>query len=328
MSTSLRSLLAFTIAQYLALKQALGRQYAVERKVLQRLDAFLLPLGDLDPATFARWCHGQGHLRSGVRRKRMRIVRNLCLYRRRHEPACFVPDPSQFPPPHQPISPYIFAEAEIAKLVHAAGSLVPAPAAPLRPQVLRLAIVLLYTTGMRRGEMARLRVGDYDPVERTLLVRESKFHKSRLLPLSQDGVREINDYFEARRAHGRSLAVGEPLLLSNRRKSGSGYTGGGLAQGIRALLWAVEIKTPAGALPRVHDFRHTFAVHALLRWYRSGVDVRAKLAFLATYMGHVSIASTEYYLHFVDELAAAASERFVRHCGALVTPATTTGGPR
>lgn len=328
MSSPLRSLLAFTIAQYLALKQALGRQYAVERKVLQHLDAFLVPLGDLDPATFACWCHGQGQLRSGVRRKRMRIVRNLCLYRRRHEPACFVPDPSQFPPPHQPISPYIFAEAEIARLVHAAGSLVPAPAAPLRPQVLRLAIALLYTTGMRRSEMARLRVGDYDPGERTLLVRESKFHKSRLLPLSQDGVREINAYFEARRAHGRSLAVAEPLLLSNRRKNGSGYSGGGLAQGIRALLQAAEIKTPAGALPRVHDLRHTFAVHALLRWYRSGVDVRAKLAFLAAYMGHVSIASTEYYLHFVDELAAAASDRFVRHCGALVTPAAPTGGPR
>lgn len=328
MSSPLRSLLTFTIAQYLALKQALGRQYAVERKVLQHLDAFLVPLGDLDPATFARWCHGQGHLRSGVRRKRMRIVRNLCLYRRRHEPACFVPDPSQFPPPHQPISPYIFAEAEIANLVHAAASLVPAPAAHLRPQVMRLAIALLYTTGMRRGEMARLRVGDYDPGERTLLVRESKFHKSRLLPLSQDGVREINGYFEARRAHGRSLAVAEPLLLSNRRKNGSSYSGGGLAQGIRALIQALEIKTPAGALPRVQDFRHTFAVHALLRWYRSGVDVRTKLAFLAAYMGHVSIASTEYYLHFVDELAAAASERFVRHCGALVTPVATTGGPR
>ena len=87
------------------------------------------------------------------------------------------------------------------------------------------------------------------------------------------------------------------------------------------------------ALVRRHlqGARHADAalhVHALVRWYHSGVDVRAKLPFLSAYMGHVSIASTEYYLHFVDELAAAASDRFVRHCGALVTPAATTGGPR
>jgi len=328
MSTSLGSALGSTISQYLALKQALGRRYAVERKVLRYLDVFLVPLGsDLDPETFARWCHSQEHLRSGVRRKRMRIVRNLCLYRRRSEPACFVPDSSQFPLSHQPLSPHIFAEAEIAKLVHAAGSLVPTTRAPLRPQAFRLAIVLLYTTGMRRGEILRLTVGDYDPGECTLLVRESKFHKSRLLPLSRDGVQEINGYLEARRTRQRSVAAEAPLLW-NRHKGGNGYSGGAFAQVIRALFRAVDIHTAAGALPRVHDFRHTFAVHALRRWYRSGVDVQAKLPFLAAYMGHVSIASTEYYLHFVDELAAAASDRFARHCGALVRPTAATRGAR
>jgi integrase len=328
MSTLLGSALGSTISQYLALKQALGRRYAVERKVLRHLDAFLAPLGsDLRPETFARWCHSQEHLSSGVRRKRMQIVRNLCLYRRRGEPACFVPDSSQFPPSHQTLSPYIFTEAEVAKLLHAAGSLVPTTRTPLRPQVFRLAIVLLYTTGMRRGEFLRLSVGDYDPGECTLLVRESKFHKSRLLPLSQDGVQEINSYLEARRAHQGSVAAEAPLLW-NRHKGGSGYSGSGFSNVIRALFRAAEIHTAAGALPRVHDFRHTLAVHALLRWYRSGVDVQTKLPFLAAYMGHVSIASTEYYLHFVDELAAAASDRFARHCGALVKPAATTGDAR
>lgn len=326
MSTSLGSALGSTISQYLALKQALGRRYAVERKVLQHLDAFLVSLGsDLDPETFARWCHRQEHLRSGVRRKRMRIVRNLCLYRQRSEPACFVPDSSQFPLSHQSLSPHIFAEADIAKLVHAAGSLVPTTRAPLRPQAFRLAIVLLYTTGMRRGEILRLTVGDYDPGECTLLVRESKFHKSRLLPLSRDGVREINGYLETRRTHQRSVTAEAPLLW-NRHKGGNGYSGGTFGQVIRTLFRAVDIHTAAGTLPRVHDFRHTFGVHVLLRWYRSGVDVQAKLPFLAAYMGHVSIASTEYYLHFVDELAAAASDRFVRHCGALVRPTATTRG--
>jgi integrase len=74
----------------------------------------------------------------------------------------------------------------------------------------------------------------------------------------------------------------------------------------------------------VHDFRHTFALEALLRWYRSGADVQAKLPLLATYMGHVSIASTEYYLKFVEPLGVSASERFARHCGGvLAMPANT-----
>jgi integrase len=326
MSTVFGSALDSTISRYLALKQALGRRYCVERKVLRHLDAFLVPLhSDLDPETFARWCHSQEHLSSGVRRKRMRIVRNLCLYRRRSEPTCFVPDPSQFPLSHQPLVPHIFSEAEITKLVHAAGSLVPTPRAPLRPQVLRLAIVLLYTTGMRRGEILRLTVGDYDPGECTLLVRESKFHKSRLLPLSRDGVREINGYLEARRIRERSVAAEQPLLW-NPYHGGNGYSETGFAQVVRALFKAADIHTAAGVLPRLHDLRHTHAVHALLRWYRSGVEVRAKLPFLAAYMGHASIASTEYYLHFVGELAAAASDRFVRHCGALVRPTATTAG--
>ena len=326
MSGSLGSALGSTITHYLALKQALGRRYAVEGKVLRHLDAFLAPLGsDLDPETFASWCHSQEHLSSGVRRKRMRMVRNLCLYRRRSEPGCFVPDSSQFPLSHQPLSPHIFSEAEIARLVHAAGSLAPAPRAPLRSQAFRLAIVLLYTTGMRRGEIVRLTLGDYDPGECTLLIRESKFHKSRLLPLSRDGVREINGYLEARRTHQRSVAAEQPLLW-NPYHGGNGYSESGFAQVMRALFRAAQIYTATGALPRVHDIRHTFAVHALVRWYRSGVDVGAKLPFLAAYMGHVSIASTEYYLHFVDELAAAASDRFAWHCGALVRPTSTTRG--
>lgn len=97
---------------------------------------------------------------------------------------------------------------------------------------------------------------------------------------------------------------------------------------MRALFRAAGIRTAAGQLPRVHDFRHGFAVNALLRWYRQDVDVHAKLPFLAAYMGHVSVISTEYYLHFINDLAAAASGRFARRCASLVTMAPgLEGGP-
>jgi integrase len=326
---SFASVLGPTITRYLALKQALGRGYAVERVVFQRLDAFLAAAAsDLTPDTFAGWCHSFAHLASGVRRNWMRIVRNLGLYRRRTDPTCFLPDPSQFPPPHQPVQPHIFTDAEILRLLRAADALGPTPAAPLRPQAFRLALVLLYTTGLRRGELLRLTLGDYDCREGTLLVRASKFHKSRLLPLSTEGVREIEGYLAAHRARQLPLSAERPLLW-NRFRGGQGYTEGGFGQGIRALLRATGIRTAAGRLPRVHDFRHAFAVHALLRWYRSGVDVQAKLPLLAAYMGHVSIVSTQYYLRFLDALAGVASERFADRCGALVTalPASRGGEP-
>jgi integrase len=247
----------------------------------------------------------------------MRIVRNLCLYRRRTDPTCFLPDLSQFPAPHQVIRPHIFTDTEILAVLAAAEGLTSNGGSPLHREVFRLAIVLLYTTGLRRGELLRLTVGDYEPYEHTLVVRESKFHKSRLLPLSSDGYHELDAYLQARRARELPTSPETPLLW-NRNRGGNGYTGTGIWMGIRALFRTAGIRTAAGRLPRVHDLRHNFGVQALLRWYRAGVDVQAKLPFLAAYMGHVSVISTEYYLHFIEEIAACASERFAKHCGGLI----------
>lgn len=325
---SFTSAFAPVIVSYLTLKRALGRQYDAEGRVLAHVDRFLAACtADLTPDTFAGWCLTLQHVASGTRRERMRVVRNLCLYRRRREPACFVPDERLFPPLHQVIRPHLFTDTEVARLLCAADALPPSPSSPLRRETFRLAIVVLSTTGLRRGELVRLTLGDYEPLERTLLIRQSKFHKSRVVPLSPDGAREIDRYLATRRALGLPHSADTPLLW-HRSRSGHRYSGGGLGQGIRLLLRVAQIRTAAGRLPRVHDFRHGFAVNALLRWYHAGADVQAKLPFLAVYMGHVSIVSTQYYLQFVEPLAAAASERFDRHCGALVTAPGPIGGAR
>ena len=321
------SVLAPFIAEYVSLKRALGRGYVNEERVLHYLDSFLAETcSDLTSETFASWCLTQEHLSSSARRSWMRIVRNLCLYRRRNDPTCFVPDPSQFPPPHQSVQPHIFSEVEIIRLLRATGTLMLRSRSPLCRETYRLGIVLLYTTGMRRGELMRLTIGDYDPGEHTLLICESKFYKSRLLPISTDAFHEIEAYLQKRHDYRLPVSANDPLLW-NCYKGGNGYTGAGFAQRLKALFRIAGIRTPSGRLPRVHDLRHSFCVNVLLRWYRSGIDVQAKLPHLAAYMGHVSIASTQYYLRFLNDVAAIAGDRFAQHCGNLITvPSAVAGG--
>ena len=319
------------INQFVLLKQALGRCYDRERRILQSLDKFLadnnINTVNLTPEAFTRWCSTLYHLRSGVRRNHMRIVHNLCLYIRRTDPLCFVPDKAIFPPEHQPIQPYIFTNTDVVRLLRATRDLLPTFPSPLYPEVLRLAIVLLFTTGIRRGELINLNIGDYDSHEQTLFIRDSKFHKSRLLPLSKDGASEVENFLQKRRTKGIPSSNDKPLLW-NGYFGGRGYSGTGLGSSLRTLFKNVGIRKPDGRLPRVHDFRHAFAVNALLRWYREGADVHANLPLLATYMGHISIVSTEYYLHFIEEISTNASYRFEKCYGKLVnsTGNNTTGG--
>lgn len=299
------------IARFVALKQALGHRYDAQHGVLARLDRFLAagPVSDLTAESFSAWCSSIEHLTPGGRRMQMQLVHQFCRYRRRSEPACFVPDPSQFPLRQPTPQPHVFSEGEIVRLLHVADALRPWGRSPLYRQVARLALVLLYTSGLRRGELVRLTLGDYDPIEQVLHVRDSKFHKSRIVPLSKDAGREIERYLEDRCRGRFPRDAAAPLLLHR----DSAYDGNGLRLLVRHLFQLAGIRTAGGRLPRVHDLRFTFALHALLRWYRAGSDVQARLPALATYMGHVSILSTQYYLPVLDVVAEQASERFDRH---------------
>jgi integrase len=313
MSRALRSPLGPQITAYLTLKKALGRRFAAETDVLAHLDRFLVRrrIRALSPSAFTAWSMTLDHLTPTVRRNRMRIVRNFCLYLRRSDRSHFVPDPAGFPAHHAPKHPHIFSEAQIAKLLRVATSLPSWSTSLLRAAVLRIAIVLLYTAGLRRGELIRLVISDYDATEQTLLVRRSKFHKSRIVALSKSTAVEIERYLRARRRFPHDDDA--PLLVTN-HGGFKAYSGGGIGVAMHRLFRMVGIRTFTGRVPRTHDLRHTHAVHALLRWYRAGVDIQAKLPALAIAMGHVSIASTAYYLAFLEPVAAAASARFARHC--------------
>lgn len=218
---SLHSPLAPLITDFVTLKRALGRQFDGELRVLAHLDRFLAQRQDntaaLTASAFAAWCLTLEHLSPTTRRGRMRIVRAFCVYASRHDPGFFVPDPAGFPVPRPPQPPHIFTEQEIVSLLRATDALRPRTTSPLCGPVYRLAVVLLYTAGLRRGEVVRLVISDYNCTERTLLVRASKFHKSRLVALSDDAVREMDRYLCARRR----LPHDEdgPLLVSRVRRS-------------------------------------------------------------------------------------------------------------
>lgn len=315
-SEKLRSSLGPTITAYLTLKTALGRRFAVESRVLAHLDRFLAERASGVPLTaesFAAWCLTFAHLSPTVRRNWMRIARNLCLYRRRRDPHGFAPVPAGFPAPSAPVRPHIFTETEIRQALHASSGVHIRGNSPLGPAVFRLALVLLYTAGLRRGELVRLVLGDYDPAERTLRISASKFHKTRFVALSHDATREMELYLQARRDLPRSSSAENAPLLVTGHNGRRAYSGPGLGHRLRAIFSRAGIRTERGRVPRVHDLRHTYAVHTLLRWYRAGHDVQAKLPALAAAMGHVSIASTAYYLAFLTPVAEAASERFARH---------------
>ena len=318
---SFSSPLASVLERYVGMKRALGRQFDSATHALQSLDRLLAKEGypDVNAAAFDAWCKAQEHLASGVRRVRMLEVHAFCLYRRRTEPACFLPDPATFPPYHQRLRPHIFTEAEIARLLDAASSMKSNPSTPLRPELTRLAIVLLFTTGIRRGELLNLTEGDYNRQEATLHIRQKKFYKSRLLPIHDGIANEIEQYLSTR-AKRKLLSSPSTPLMWNATRGGRAYTGTGISYCIKPLFDQCGIKAASGRSPRIHDIRHSFAVNALLRWYRAGADVSAKLPLLATYLGHGSAISTHHYLHFIEPMRAAASERFAKHYGSLIVP--------
>ena len=110
----------------------------------------------------------------------------------------------------------------------------------------------------------------------------------------------------------------QQALLCNRSRGWRPYTGTGLCYGIAQLFERAGVRDEQGRRPCIHDLRHSFAVQALTRFYSHGEAVRSRLPHLALYMGHVSIVSTAYYLHFVPTLAALASERFAQQCGHVI----------
>lgn len=311
------------ISIWLKHQRSLGRSYDGTKWILQHLRDFLAATtnADLDQAGFDLWSNSFRHLAATTRRGRQLVVRRLCRFRQRTEPDCFVPDPLHFARMIPYRRPVIVEPEQVARLLVAADKLAAASNSPLLPAVMRMAVILLYTAGLRRGELVRLTLDDVDARTGLLRIRSSKFHKSRLVPLSLDASDAVRVYLRQRLATPFDSAACAPLLCCGARGH-RGYTGTGMGQAVNRLFVVADIKDSEGRRPRVHDIRHSFAVQALIRWYRDGADVQSNLPRLAMFMGHVSIVSTAHYLHFVPTMRELASDRFEAAFGDVVAQAT------
>lgn len=315
--------LSSIIQDFLEHWRALGRGYRSEERVLWSLNDFvaLSSSRDLDLSTFEQWCAYQKEtLGPTSLRSYQQIVRKFCLYRTRTLDHGFVPDPHFFSKRRAPLLPYIFKPEDIHRVLAKCSELKATSSSPLFPDGLRLAVILLYTAGLRIGELIRLTLSDIVIAEELIRINQSKFHKSRMVPLSPGTFQEVSRFLEKRVAPSFDSSPGSALLGSYVRGVWREYTDQGLRLGIKKALRSAHVVGPDGRCPRVHDFRHSFAVQALLRWYRTGADVQSKLPVLAHYMGHVSIASTAYYLQWLPDIATEASRRFEDYAGLLVNP--------
>lgn len=304
--------LSNAVLSYVALKRSLGAVYDTELRVLR---SFTRATGDItvqaiEPRTACNFCRGSGppprswpvkhHVLQGFFRH---------LVARGHLASSPLPEPP--PRIRSSFEPHIYSLSELRQLLDATEILAD-DRRPLRPETYRTLLLLLYAAGLRTGEGLRLRLCDTDLARRVLTIWNTKFSKSRLVPIGTSLTVALRTYRQARLQLPRPGGDRSFLFPS----------GGGGALPYHQLRAAfVRLREHVGIVhppdarwqPRLHDLRHTFAVHRLVAWYREDADVQARLPWLATYLGHVGLAGTQAYLTMTPELLTEASRRFQRY---------------
>ena len=202
--------------------------------------------------------------------------------------------------------PFIYSHEQIELLLKTARAY-PGRRAPLRPLTLYTMLAVAYCAGLRLGELVGLELKDLDLHQGTIEVRDTKFFKSRRLPLSSSAVAALRGYLLARRKMGATQELQAPLFVHEKGRY-SHVTAGVL---LRDVIRRAGLRSGRGrGGPRIHDIRHTFVVHRMTEWYREGVNPQSRLQHLATYLGHRNIHSTLVYLTITQELLHHASGRF------------------
>jgi integrase/recombinase XerD len=210
------------------------------------------------------------------------------------------------------LRPYIYSRTELRTLFNSTTAACPKGHCKLEPHTLRAILLLLYGAGLRVSEALALTLDDVDVAGALLMVRDTKFHKTRMVPLGAELNQEMARYAVRQTEAGHNQSGTAPFFVLRR---------GGAVQ--RPLVEArfkdlreyANVKRVDGARyqPRLHDLRHSFAVHRPVSWYQQGADVQKLLPQLFTYLGHLRISDTQPYLTMIPELLHEASARFERY---------------
>lgn len=307
----LRSSCAAPIKAFLQFKRALGRKYRTEAAALRLLDAYLAEhritaLQQIDSRIIDAFLASRP-------REHARSYNHLIGAVRRFFDWALM----QGMVDHNPVTassrrvsgqriPYLFSLDDARRLLEVARSLRSCSRGPHRALVYETVFALLYGLGLRVGEVSRLLVGDVRFDDATLLIRDTKFYKSRLVPFGPRMGERLARYVEQR--HGTHPRSEAPLFSFTKRGAVNECT---FSLTFHSLLPRLGLHIPTGVCaPRLHDLRRAFAVGTLLRWYRSGIDPNARLLHLSTFLGHVDPASTAVYLTITEEPLQEADRRF------------------
>jgi site-specific recombinase XerD len=297
------------IESYLALKRSLGAVFSAEARILRSFGRALgnVPVDSIRYDTCQPFCRGKGPPTRFWERKHSAMSGFFrYLVARGHLSASPLPDVGPRIP--RSFQAYVYSHDELRRLLEATAAL-ETNRSPLQPLTFRTILLVLYGAGLRPGEALRLRCCDADLRARILAIWDTKFFKSRLVPIGADLCKALDTYQTARQrlplpAETRSAffctSTGHTIRLAKLEK---------VFVRLRDLA---GIRRPATDRwqPRLHDLRGTFAVHRVIAWYRQGCNVQTCLPLLATYLGHINLSGTQTYLTMTTELLSEASRRF------------------
>ena len=292
--------------EYLSVRRTLGFKLRDEGTVLPQFLCFLEEKGSpfITTDLALQWATQPENVLPAHWARRLAMVRIFAQFRSAVDPRTEVPPQGLLPYRYRRKTPYIYDDAEISRLIEAASNL--PSATGLRASTYFALFGLLSVTGMRVSEPIAFDRKDVDLTQGILTVRQTKFCKSRLIPLHPSTVDKLVEYSQFR------------SRIFARPKSPSFFVS---EQGTRLTHWSVRytfvklsrkigLRAPNDSHgPRLHDLRHTFAVKTLLKWYQTGVDVECHMPELATYLGHTHVNDTYWYISAVPELLRLATMR-------------------
>lgn len=301
------------VTQYIAFREALGEDFCSQARVLRQFSRAMgtdLEAHAVQPERVKTFLDGTRPLSSYWHRKQS-ILRGFYRYAIARGLVTSSPLPVQAPKRPPAMTPYIYTHDELRRLLAATTSLRRANR-QIEPDTLRVMLLLLYGAGLRLCEALALNRADYDPAVALLTIRHTKFHKTRLVPLGADLNQVLAHYVATDHRTETSVSERSPLFPG---RDGARLTDHAIRKSFRRLRTTAGVARTDGARyqPRLHDLRHSFAVHRVTTWYQAGADVQKLLPHLATYLGHVNVAATQVYLTMTPELLQLASERFAQY---------------